>query len=534
MNSLITVLKASLINDYGLNGFSKKISSTKEKKRILVTTVIMLFAASSIAYMITLYALLMADALEQIGFLEMILVMGILVSTLTVFFTSIYKAQGSLFTSRDYDLLMSLPIKNRTILTSKLINLLSLNWIFTAFILVPTSIIYFIRIGNLSWLYFIMVIIGVILVPLIPVILASIIAIIIAYFASKFKYKNITTILGSIILIIGFTIGSSYMQGIMETIVANGTSFMGMMGKLYPPVIYLTNTLIDTNFIELLKFIFVSVVPFVAFILLFSKSFKQINSRLGESYKRANYSMKSLKTNSLLYSLVNKEIKRYFSMPIYVLNTAIGMIMIIAASIATLFIDGETLAMYMDLPYTETLFPLVILGMMIFCIGLSSTTSSSISLEGKNLWIIKSLPIRIKDIFLGKIILSLIITLPITILANMIFFLGLKFNISNLVWNITISSVYCFVAASFGLLINLYFPKMEWTSPTSVVKQSASAMISLITTMVIIVLPVGAFILFKVNNINAFIAMILVLLILILIVLWSILNSKGIKKFKQL
>lgn len=534
MNSLITILKATSINDYGLNGFSKKIDSTKEKKRILITSAIMLLGISSIAYMITLYVLLMADVLEQIGFLELILVMGILGSTLAVFFTSIYKAQGSLFSSRDYDLLMSLPIKNSTILISKLINLLSLNWIFSAFILIPTSIIYFIRAGNLSWLYFFMVIIGVILVPLIPVILASIIAIIISYFASKFKYKNIITILGSIILLIGLTIGSFYMQDIIDIIAVNSSSLMDMIGKLYPPAVYLTNALIDINFIELLKFVVMSLVPFAAFILLFSKSFKQINSRLGESYKRADYKMKSLKANSLLAALVNKEIKRYISIPIYVLNTFIGMIMILVASISTLFMDGETLAMYLDLPYVQALFPLVILAMMVFCIGLSSTTSSSISLEGKNLWIIKSLPIRTKDIFLGKIILSLIITLPITILVNIIFFVGLKFSIYSLLWNTAISSIYCFVAASGGLLINLYFPKMEWTSVTSVVKQSASVMISLIVTMIAMAIPVGAFILFKISNINMFLGIILLLLVLTLIVLWSMLNRKGIEKFNEL
>ena len=534
MNNLITILKATSINDYGLNGFSKKISSTKEKKKILITAIIMLFGIASIAYIISLYALLMADALEQIGFLELILVMGIFISTLLVVFTSIYKAQGSLFTSGDYDLLMSLPIKSSTILISKLINLLSLNWIFSGFIIIPTSIIYFIKVGDLSWLYFLIVLIAVIFVPLIPVILASIIAMMISYFASKFKYKNIVIILGSIILIIGFTIGSFYMQDIIDKMAANSSSIMDLLSKIYPPAVYLTNALTHINMIELLKFVAISLVPFAVFILFFNKSFKQINSRLDESYKKANYEVKSLKTNSLLVALVNKELKRYFSIPIYVLNTFIGMIMILVASISTLFIDGETLARYMDLPYIDTLFPLVILAMMVFCIGLSSTTSSSISLEGKSLWIKKSLPIKTKDIFLAKIILSLIITLPITILVNIIFFVGLKFDVYNLAWNIAISSIYCFVAANIGLLINLYFPKMEWTSPTSVVKQSASVMITLITTMVTIGLPIGVFILFEIKNMNMFLGIILVLLVLVLIVLRRMLNGKGIQKFKVL
>lgn len=154
MINLRNLLKASLINDYGLNAFSRKLGSSKEKRKALLASGIVLLGISALAYTITLYFQIMADALEQIGYLEMIIIMAIMASTVMVFFTSIYKAQGSLFTSRDYDLLLSLPIKDSTILISKIINLLSLNWVFSAFILIPTSIIYFTRVGDLSGLIF--------------------------------------------------------------------------------------------------------------------------------------------------------------------------------------------------------------------------------------------------------------------------------------------------------------------------------------------------------------------------------------------
>ncbi|MBM6861988.1 ABC transporter permease, partial [Clostridium saudiense] len=143
-------LKATFINDWGLNGFSKNVSGTKEKRKMMMSSLVILIGAIAIAFSVTMYAYLMADALESVGYLDLLLMMAGLISVMMVFFTSIYKAQGTLFTSRDYDMLMSLPIKNSVILISKIINLLVFNWIFTAFVLIPTGVIYYTRVSGLS------------------------------------------------------------------------------------------------------------------------------------------------------------------------------------------------------------------------------------------------------------------------------------------------------------------------------------------------------------------------------------------------
>lgn len=534
MNNLWVVLKATFINDWGLNGFSKNVSGTKEKRKMMMSSLVLLIGAMAIAFTVTMYAYLMADALESIGFLDLLLMMAGLMSVMMVFFTSIYKAQGTLFTSRDYDMLMSLPIKDSVILTSKIINLLVFNWIFTAFVLIPTGVIYYMRVPGLSWLYFVILIISVIFMPLIPVIIASILAVFISYFATKFKHKNLVTILGATIVTLLILIGSFNINSIIESLMINSASIMEGIGKIYIPVTFFTNALRDTNLIELVKLIAISIVPFIIFIIVFSRLFGKINARLGENYKKANYKIQSLKSSSIAKALLQKEIRRYFSTPIYVLNTGIGMIIILVASIATLFVDGQTLAMYMEMPYVDELMPLNVLLIIAFGIGISCTTTSSISLEGKNLWIMKSLPIREKDIFRGKILLNLIITIPLGILANLIFSIGLKFSFAALVWNLAFTIVFSLLTAIVGLLINLYLPKLDWVSPTVVVKQSAAVMIEMLFVFAIIGLSIGAFLLFKVTNITMFLLLLLGILVILLIISYRLLNTIGIKKFIKL
>ena len=82
-----------------------------------------------------MYFELLAKGLQQIGLLDILLVMGFILSSIIIFFTSIYKAQGVLFSFKDHDLLMSLPIKKSDILISKMAELLVVNYFFLLFVL---------------------------------------------------------------------------------------------------------------------------------------------------------------------------------------------------------------------------------------------------------------------------------------------------------------------------------------------------------------------------------------------------------------
>ena len=233
-----------------------------------------------------------------------------------------------------------------------------------------------------------------------------------------------------------------------------------------------------------------------------------------------------------------QELRRYFATPIYVMNTAFGMVLLVVASIATLFISKETLAELMGYPDIVNIIPVAILVLLVFTIGLSCTTNSSISLEGNRLWILKSLPIEPKDIFKGKIITNLIITIPAAIVANIIFYIGLKFEIKYLILNIMISIVFSGVSAVLGLIINLYFPKMDWTNPTTVVKQSTSVMITILGIMILILALIGVSVvlveIFNINNMIIILSIVLISFLIILFVSIKILDKIGSEKFNRL
>ena len=538
MSNLFILLKNSFVNSTGINSLSKGIDNSKEKRKLLITTVTLLLIATVICFMSTSYSIALAIVLKPMGYLDLILIVAILFSCILSFIMSIYKAQGTLFSSKDYDLLMSLPIKNSTILTSKILSLMSISYIETALIIIPASIVYFIYNGSLSWIFFIILVVGLIFIPMIPIIAASIIAMIITFISSRFKHKNIATIvvgMGALLLIL---IVSMNMQNYINAFVENSDSIVSGLSKIYLPAMYLKDALVNYDVFNLLKFIAISIIPFVIFIIVFSKAFKTVNGKLSESYKKANYKVKKLETSSITKALVMQELRRYFATPIYVMNTAFGMVLLVAASIATLFVSKETLVELLGYPEIADMIPVAILVILVFTIGLSCTTNSSISLEGNRLWILKVLPIEPKDIFKGKIITNLIITIPAAVIANIIFYIGLKFDVKYLILNLVISIVFSIVSAVLGLIINLCFPKMDWTNPTTVVKQSASVMITILGIMILILALIGVSIalvkIFSVTNMMIILTVVLILFLITLFVSIKVLDNIGSKKFNRL
>ena len=538
MSNLFILLKNSFVNSTGINSLSKGIDNSKEKRKLLITTATLLLIATVICFMSTSYSIALAIVLKPMGYLDLILIVAILFSCILSFIMSIYKAQGILFSSKDYDLLMSLPIKNSTILTSKILSLMSISYIETALIIIPASIVYFIYNGSLSWIFFIILVVGLIFIPMIPIIVASIIAMIITFISSRFKHKNIATTvvgMGALLLIL---IVSMNMQNYINAFVENSDSIVSGLSKIYLPAMYLKDSLVNYDVLNLLKFIAISIIPFVIFIIVFSKAFKTVNGKLSESYKKANYKVKKLETSSITKALVMQELRRYFATPIYVMNTAFGMVLLVAASIATLFVSKETLVELLGYPEIANMIPVAILVILVFTIGLSCTTNSSISLEGNRLWILKVLPIEPKDIFKGKIITNLIITIPAAVIANIIFYIGLKFDVKYLILNLVISIVFSIVSAVLGLIINLCFPKMDWTNPTTVVKQSASVMITILGIMILILALIGVSIalvkIFSVTNMMIILTVVLILFLITLFVSIKVLDNIGSKKFNRL
>ncbi|WP_346936488.1 ABC transporter permease [Clostridium sp.] len=546
MSNLKILLKNSIMNNWGINKFLKEESKSERIKNISIFLAILL-GIFSVGMLIVMYSLAIADQLGQYGYLNLILISAMILSTMFSFFTSVYKAQGVLFSSRDFETLMSLPIKPSIILASKMIELLLLNYLFVALVTIPPSIVYFMK-ADTSIVFFIYLLIGIVFIPLLPIVMAAIIAFVISYISSRMKHKALILNIGTLIAVVIVVIGSFKIDKIINMVIANSASIIEGIKTIYPPSYYFTDALVNLSLLSMVKLILWSIIPFILFLMVFGRSFKSINLRLGETFKKSNYKLTTLKTNTLRGALIKKEFKRYFSSSVYVTNTIIGVVLVTVAAVACLIMGGDFMLDQMaqssdtDIQAIAPLLkqvmqftPLIILS---FGVGLTCTTGSAISIEGKNLWILKSSPLEIKDIFISKIAVNIILLVPAIIFDTIMLAIAFDLTLINFMWTILIPTLLAILVSVGGLLINLYFPKLDWTSEVQVVKQSLSSMISILMGGVLVAMTIFVTIginkVFAITNVNLYLGVIALLLFLLILLVYALLKTKGEKLFNRL
>ena len=69
-------------------------------------------------------------------------------------------------------------------------------------------------------------------------------------------------------------------------------------------------------------------------------------------------------------------------------------------------------------PLTASMLAPAIPFLAYFFIGMVATTACSPSLEGKNFWILQSLPVEMKTVYKGKMLFNIYLTVPFMILLK--------------------------------------------------------------------------------------------------------------------
>ena len=183
MKNLYLLLKTRLLNTYNI----KKLLNVS-KKRMVIYIAIVIYVITTL--FISVYEMVsnVANALNEYHLITYLPVLFYLLSTFMVFMFTTYNAKGSMFNSKDNDLLFSMPIKHSDILGSRLIYVYLWNLMTSLFFIAPTFIVYAIKV-DVPFIYYIYAFIIFILLPIIPTILASVIGMIIAYLTSKTSRK---------------------------------------------------------------------------------------------------------------------------------------------------------------------------------------------------------------------------------------------------------------------------------------------------------------------------------------------------------
>lgn len=418
-------------------------------------------------------------------------VMGIM-TLIWGIFGSIFTTYVALYKGKDNEILLPLPISFTTIVSVRLIMVFLMSLLYGGMGWVAT-ILAALMDGTFSFLSIPMIVFLTFFISFFTTFFGFVIAVL----ARKIKNKTIMTI---VVWILFFGLYYAFvlnLQSVFSSVLSNVNVIAQGLSK-YAYVLVLMAKGASGELWAFLIFAVISVALFVASVLVISKTFMWVVGASDATSKK-KYKGNNVKTLSVSETLYKREMKRFLSNATYMLNCGLGLI-ILALGAVVLLVKGDLVINYLNenLIIEKGLmhsFVIIIVTTIVLSINsLNDISAPSVSLEGKTLWILKSIPVDMGRVLMSKLSFHVRINGIFSILFLMAFNIAYAPEISEIILMIIMTFVHIVFVGEFGLFMNLLRPNLDWLNEAIPVKQSMSVFVTLIGSGMISVIYVFGYI----------------------------------------
>ena len=485
MKNSSILLKTLLLSTSQRNIY--RYSTDKKKKRKIIGGTI---------GMICLYAMVMAYSIVVCigygvyGIIDAAPVMCALLISAIAFLFTFFKTNGYLFQFREYDMLMALPFEVRTVAACKFLYMYikSLPWYISISVAMMIGYGYYAR--PAVFLYPVWFILTLFL-PVIPMLAAAFLGFLIAKISAGFRKNSIIqTILTFVFVIfcfsLRFIIEDLFRNNKVQATLEMTSEVSGNAAGVYLPARWFADAIIKQDLPGILLLVSVSVVLFAVVFAIVGNSYRNINSALRSHAAAKKYRITSAKKRSVLWSIAYKEMKRLTGSTVYMTNAAMGEILAALLGIVTLVIGFDRIVSMVtaNAPFDPSILTPAIPLIVYFFIGMVATTVCSPSLEGKNYWIIQSLPLEKKTVYQGKMLFNLCLTVPFTVFSILCLCISARVPVPDTVLYLVLGIALCAFSTAWGCVCGVRHMRLDWENEVEVIKQSAAVAIYMIPNMI--------------------------------------------------
>ncbi|MFA5481478.1 MAG: hypothetical protein WC282_03770, partial [Bacilli bacterium] len=302
----------------------------------------------------------------------------------------------------------------------------------------------------------------------------------IAKIGKHFKKSNLIQIILLFALFLTIFIVST-----VSSMAAQGGSFIPLwvieaISSIYLPNEWFAASVHDLNFLNFVYLIVSHLGLFALFLFIVTKlSVKANQNRVAN--KEVIIKSRETKKAPIFMALLKKEWRKFVGTPIYIFNSGMGLIMLIIFSAGALFFKDQIV------PALGSFGSFVVLGFFAFCLSTVYTPAVSLSLEGKNFALLKTLPIKGETIVSVKTGFNLLLSLPIILVSFPLAAIALNLDIWVALASFLAIVSFSLVSSSFYAWLNIWFPRFDFKNEAEVVKQSMSAFLAVFGGFAIII-----------------------------------------------
>ena len=510
MKKFISLTKLLFVQQY-------RVKPTEGKKRRGGTIAAYIILAVCFAPMLVMIAIAMfglgklSQGLEEGG--AGVCAMLIFMSQGAVLLFGIPTLISNVFTVKDADKLLFLPIRSSTVFTAKLtvayLNEVITTAVMLVFMLLPFGIGYSAPVG-----YYLLLLLGLFLIPLLPMLIGSIIAIPLSALITKVgKNGVVKTILQTVMffLIMAVYLFVMYELGFMDgsveedstdiaQILLDKLQSVSVMVKYVHSNYTFANAMLATTFtvfivnlliaiaenVLLLGLVIAMALPFYHWML--TKSVEGGGSRRRKTAK----SNLQVKNQGVVKELIFTDLKRItresqigFQSILSLIMLPVMVVIFYLAFGMSVGEEGKLIDVLKQFELYQIIAPLIFVTYMSM-LGITSNIFGlyPISRENKSIYLVKSLPVSFNKYLLSKVILATAVMLIsdfLTCLLIVILF-GVK-------WYYGLAMLCVMAMLSFGgmcitTLVDLKSPKLGWTNFNQSLKNAKSSWIGLLIGLV--------------------------------------------------
>ncbi|MGH4125976.1 MAG: putative ABC transporter permease subunit [Clostridium sp.] len=533
-------------------------SSKKNKKKIkgLLLGLLLVLAFTPMAIMFGEFIFTAYDALHQIGQEAIILGFGLSIVSVVIFFFGIFYAMSVFYFSMDVENLLPLPFKPWHIMGAKFAVVLIYEYLTEIIFFAPTLIAYGIKSGG-GVLYYVYGVIIFLLLPIVPLVIASVINMIIMRFTNIAKNKDRFRLVGGLIAMV-FGVGMNiYIQKfsqdlsgaeITEMFSKGNNSLVDLATKMFPSTKIAVNSLINTSnvkgIINLILFIVVTVAALMIFIILGQALyFKGVMGVSETSSKRktlsSNELIKNTTQNSSQKIYILKELKILFRTPIYFMNCVLMNFLWPIFLLIPIFAQKggsgqlKQLSGFLQGGKSTGITLGAFFAFMIFSSCSNAIATTAISREGKNLFMLKYIPMKYKDQLMAKALAAVVLGVAGMLMISIVALVLLKLPLDLVLLMIIVGFLGILFTSFIGIFIDLNFPKLQWDTEQEAVKRNFNVMISMIICIALGGLTVFIIINFELTKWIVF-ALIVGSYGILDLLLYYLLGTKGVKMLKKI
>ena len=135
--------------------------------------------------------------------------------------------------------------------------------------------------------------------------------------------------------------------------------------------------------------------------------------------------------------------------------------------------------LFTQMSITGDMFALFIICAVCIAATTNDMAEPSVSLEGKNIWILQTLPVSPWNVLQAKLSVQLVLTMPFAVLCFVVTAIVMQLSLMHFLLGLVFVIGFVLLIALFDLFLGLKMPNLTWTNELTPIKQSFGIMVAM-------------------------------------------------------